>query len=232
MSFIHQALLYLGVALAVSFDSLAVGVAYSAKGTRLPPISLTYISLATAALMTLSMKMGSLLSAHVTPDAARFWGGVIILALGVWQAWQGYAEVLDEKVSAARANLPEADSHAEDGAPRRLVSVRIEPFGLIIQILRQPLAADRDSSGVIDPRESVLLGLALGLDAFAAGFGAAMSGFSWVIVPVVAVFCPALLLLGSLLGRAMHGNRAVRKFYALPGLILMAIGLLKVTGRL
>lgn len=222
MPFLHQVFLYLGIALAVSFDGLAVGAAYSVKGTRLPAVSLAYVSLATAALMTVSMKMGSLLSAWVSPEGARFWGGVIIVALGSWQAWQGYLEVLEEKMA----------SSGPQTEPRRLVFLRIEPFGLIVQILKEPLTADRDSSGVIDPKESVFLGVALGLDAFAAGFGASLSGFSWLLVPLVAAFCPLFLLAGSLVGRVVRSRGALRKCYALPGVLLIVIGLLKVTGHL
>lgn len=228
MGAIHQMLLYLGVALSVSFDSLAVGAAYAAKGTRLPGVSLTYVSLSTATLMALSMKAGSLLSAWASPGTARFWGGVTLVALGVWQAWQGYVEVLEEKMIAGQRAI----ANDVDAGPRKLVSLRIESFGLIVQILKEPLAADRDSSGVIDPKESVLLGIALGLDAFAAGFGAGMSGFSWAIVPLVAAFCPLLLLAGSLLGGLIRESRALRKCYALPGAVLVVIGLLKVTGHL
>lgn len=47
---------------------------------------------------------------------------------------------------------------------------------------------------------SALLGLALGLDAFAAGFGTGMLGFPLQIVPTVAIACPLLLGAGTALG--------------------------------
>ncbi len=217
MSLFHNLLAYLGIALAVSFDGVAVGAAYGSKGLRIPATSLTYISLLTGGLMTVSMKLGHLLSGWVHPAAAQFWGGVVIVALGAWQGWQGYAEVLEEKLRVRPEN--------------RIFHFRVKSLGIIIQILKEPLSADQDSSGVIDPGESVLLGIALGLDAFAAGFGAVLSGFSLLIIPLVAAACPAFLMLGGRLGRVWHANGTLRKCYALPGLILVAIGLLKVTGR-
>jgi putative Mn2+ efflux pump MntP len=237
MPLFHHVLAYLGIALAVSFDGLGVGAAYGAKRLSVPGPSLAYISVLTGALMSVSMKMGGLLSGFVSPEAARFWGGVTIVALGVWQGWQGYLEVLDEKLRSraghAYAWIPGPDRRIRGPGPgdERILSFRVRPLGIMIHILREPLSADQDSSGVIDSRESVLLGLALGLDAFAAGFGASLSGFSWLIVPLVAAACPAFLMLGCHLGRAFRANGTLRKCYALPGATLVTIGLLKVTGR-
>lgn len=213
MPLIHQVLAYLGLALAVSFDGLAFGAACSAKGTRIPPASLAYLSLVTTGLMSLSMAMGAHLSSGVSPAGAQFWGGVVLVALGAWQTWQSYAQVLEEKL---RTRL-----EAASGA-----------FAVIARILKEPLAADTDSSGVIDARESVLLGIALGMDAFAAGFGVSLTGFSWLIIPLVALSCPGCVLLGTLVGRILRPGAALRKCYALPGLALIAAGLLTVAGRL
>jgi len=221
MSLLHRAAAYLVIALAVSFDGLGVGASYGARGLEIPPSSLACISALTGVLMAVSMGAGGYLAGFVPPEAARFFGGVIIVALGAWQCWQGYLEVLERKLRTA-----------DGAADYKLAAFRVKPLGIVVQILKEPLAADRDASGSIDSAESVFLGVALGLDAFAAGFGASLGGFSWAIVPLVAIACPALILLGCRIGRSSAKFPSFRWSYALPGALLVIIGLLKAAGRI
>lgn len=214
---------YIGIALAVSFDGLAVGALYGAKRLCVPSMSLVSVSALTGALMSCSMKAGRLLGGLASHEGAGFWGGVIMVGLGTWQGWQTCLEMLNEKTRVTAGDAPPAyRPHALSRHPRLA--------GTVVQILREPLAADQDSSGVIDSRESIALGLALGLDAFAAGFGASLSGFSLLIVPLVAVACPLFLVLGCRLGRGFRSSSAFGKCYALPAVVLVSIGLLKIMG--
>ena len=220
MSQLHRIVACFILALAVSFDGLGVGISYGVRSLEIPPSSLACIAALTGVLMAVSMGAGGYLAGFVSSEAARFAGGVIIVALGVWQCWQGYLEVLEHKLRAI-ATPPDY----------KLAALRVKPLGIVVQILKEPLAADRDSSGSIDSAESVFLGVALGLDAFAAGFGASLGGFSWAIVPLVAAACPVLILLGCRIGRSSNAFRRIRWSYALPGGLLVVIGLLRAAGR-
>ncbi|HHY94762.1 MAG TPA: hypothetical protein GX513_07100 [Firmicutes bacterium] len=69
--------------------------------------------------------------------------------------------------------------------------------------------------------------MALGLDAFAAGFGTGMLGFSTAVIPMVALACPLLLAAGIALGRRVATDWLHRKGFAIPGLIICTIAVLK-----
>ena len=105
---------------------------------------------------------------------------------------------------------------------------RIRSLGLVVQIVREPLAADLDASGGIDDREALWLGLALALDALAAGFLLALGEGIPFFIPFLLglanwCFLSAGLFLGRLFGR---GEWPLLRL--LPGIILMVMGLLRI----
>jgi len=194
---------------AVSLDSLVAGMAYGMRGVRVPAASVAVVGACTGALMTLSMATGRLL-AGLTAAAATLGGGLLVV-VGMWQLFEGWHAEL--------RGLP------EQVAGRPLCHVRLPLLGLAVQVLRDPLRADADRSGAIEGHESLVLGGALGLDAFAAGFAAAMMGLGLWLVPLVAAGCGGCLLAGTRLG-ARVSRRGVT--FVLPGLLLIAIGLARV----
>lgn len=111
---------------------------------------------------------------------------------------------------------------------RAVLTLEIKQWGIIIQILRTPSAADVDRSGTIQTSEAFLLGTALSLDAFGAGIGAALIGFPPLITSVtIAASCGLFLWLGTRAGFRVAGWRWGRPLTALPGIILISMGLLK-----
>lgn len=99
-------------------------------------------------------------------------------------------------------------------------------MGLVIQILKEPSRADLDFSGSISGREALALGLALALDALGTGVGAAAAGFSLFLTPLLIGCCQLLLVqVGLLLGRRWQPEKLGWRRAAIPGLILIAIGL-------
>mgnify|MGYP001362300128 CR=1 FL=1 len=110
---------------------------------------------------------------------------------------------------------------------RPVARIELRRFGLVIDVLRAPQAADMDRSGTISAPEAVLLGFALSLDALGAGFGAAMVGFpalpaSLLIAAASGVFLLAGMRFGRTFAVKFGGAKAVS---VLPGLILITTGI-------
>ncbi len=73
-----------------------------------------------------------------------------------------------------------------------------------------------------------MLGFALSLDAFGAGIGAAMLGFSPIYLAIaVAVMSSLFVLLGIKSGTYFHRFEWVQKFTFIPGILLIIIGIWK-----
>ncbi len=77
---------------------------------------------------------------------------------------------------------------------KTLLNLEVRSLGIVIHILRKPMSADIDKSGVINGIEAVLLGFALSIDAFGAGIGAAILGFSPIVMSIAVAIMSSLFV--------------------------------------
>jgi len=204
-------------ALALSIDGFIVGVHYGMRRVRLPLGSLLVIASCTAAGMALSMFAGGVLAADFARQAAETAGGAVLIFIGLWQLGQAWVERV-------RRVQTGADVERSPGE-RRLASFRVPFLGVVVEIIADPIKADKDRSGVIEFREAAALGAVLGVDALGAGFAAAMLGFPPTLIALVAGAIAIFVSGGVRVGRGLKQHLAGDKWLFLPGLILVAIGI-------
>jgi putative sporulation protein YtaF len=205
-------LLLIGLfALAVSADGFAVGLAYGVRKIKIPLVSLLVICIASASSVTAAMLLGRGLSSLLSPLLASRLGALMIIVIGLIFLLQS----LRQKINAI-----------EENGSDPLLSLKIRPLGIIIQILKEPSSADFDHSGEIGTRESFFLGMALAMDAFGAGIGIAMAGYN-ILFTAIAVGMLKFVLVGSglLLGRKAAREDCQGLPTALTALLLLAIGI-------
>lgn len=206
---------YILFALALNLDSFGAGVAYGARKIKVPLLSLLIISLISVAAIIISMMCGHVLLAFIPPAMAKRFGGALLILIGIW--------VILQARQACREERPEQDSET------KILKIHIRPLGLVIQILREPARADLDSSGAISPREALVLGVALAVDAFGAGFAVSILGYSTGFTALVVGLGHFLLTyLGILVGKMITACGFSRRLTLLPGCILIVLGLLKI----
>ncbi|MDI3279931.1 MAG: manganese efflux pump [Bacillota bacterium] len=104
---------------------------------------------------------------------------------------------------------------------------RLGSLAVVVRILADPTAADLDRSGQLSLGEAALLGLALALDAAAAGVGAGLSGLGRPWLPALVGGVTFLFTAAGLrLGRAWADwGKAAPVLGRLPGCLLIALGL-------
>ncbi len=207
-------------ALALNMDSFAAGVAYGARNIKLPIPSLVIISLMSMGAITVSMLAGRAVAGYFSVVFAQRLGGAILLLIGLWVL----AQALQENRSKSRSS-----GGPLRGKPDQILQIHIRSLGLIIKVLREPSRADLDRSGTISAQEALLLGTALAMDAFAAGFAVSMLGFDVLFTTLlVGLGHFALTYLGLLIGMGIGAAGISKKISTLPGFILIALGLLKI----
>jgi len=193
--------------LALSLDGLGVGLAYGLQQIRIRALSLTIICLSSAAAVTVSMLIGSAAASFLPARLAGAAGGLLLIAIGCWIITQNLILRL---------------------VPERVYRFRLRGLGLAVSILKEPVGADLDRSGTIDPKEAALLGAALAMDALGAGFGAALSGFDPVWTPLLVAAGKFLLVsLGLVAGRYYAVSGLQGGLCLLPGGIILLLGLTK-----
>ncbi len=202
-------------ALALNMDAFATGAAYGIRRIKLPLSSLLIISGLSVLAITLSMLAGNVLAGFLSEAFARRLGGIILLFIGGWFLWQSL-----------RRNGPQIYDAGEE--TKTLLHIRIYSLGLVIHVLREPYRADLDRSGEISAREAFLLGFALAMDSFGAGFAACFLGFDLVLTAaLVGIGHILLTYLGLLAGRGFSATWLGKQFSVLPGCILILLGLAK-----
>lgn len=206
------------LALAVSLDSFGVGVLYGIRKIRIPFISILIISFCSGIVIYASMNIGVLLLQVLSPSAAHMIGALILIGIGIWAIIQMKMQKKDEPSK----EIPQLTKE------KRVLHLELKKLGLVIDILKTPSKADVDRSGNISAVEATFLGIALSLDAFGAGIGAALIGFSPLFTSItIAVACGLFITLGLKTGYLFSGMRWIRSVSILPGCILIVMGIFK-----
>ncbi|MBD8005275.1 sporulation membrane protein YtaF [Bacillus norwichensis] len=200
------------LAIAISLDSFGAGLAYGLRNIKIPLKSIIIIASCTALSLGTAMILGQLIQGLLSPAAANRIGGAILIMIGGWVIFQF---IRSEREQAGQQEKIE-------------FNWEIKSLGIVIHILKKPTRADFDSSGTVTGIEAFMLGTALSLDAFGVGIGAAMLGFSPVILSGAAAVMGGLFLSGGIaFGGLFAHMRAIQKFTFFPGVLLIVIGLLK-----
>jgi putative sporulation protein YtaF len=218
------------LAFAVSLDGFGVGVMYGLRKIRIPLAPLAVISLWSGVVIFASMMIGSWLAAILSPVVAKKIGAVILVGIGIAALVQVFRqkdeETAGDDVSKGTAGKDVSETSLKP--KREIFTWELRRFGLVIQILRTPTAADVDKSGNISVSEAMLLGLALSLDSFGAGIGAALIGFSPMLTSIViAVASGTFIAIGLQIGLRYADTSWMNRLSFLPGCVLIAMGIMK-----
>ena len=192
------------LAAAVSIDGLGAGFAYGVRNLYVPLTSLFIISISSSMALLAAMFTGRTMASLFSARASSLLGGGILILVGVYILWGIVHQGKD---------LPE---------PRKGKTS-------LAGLLRDPEKADFDSSGSISSREAAVLGLALAMDAFGAGIGAAMTGHSPLITSFMVGLCKLLFVAGGVaMGKRYAGSLDGRKASWMAGGVLILLGVINI----
>ncbi|WP_286143808.1 MULTISPECIES: sporulation membrane protein YtaF [unclassified Bacillus (in: firmicutes)] len=204
------------LACALSLDSCSVGFTYGLRKVKIPLKSIITIASCSGIILMTSMGIGHAITDFFSPIIAKRIGGFVLVCIGLWVLFQFYR-------SNKGSNIEEKNELEDKG-----IDWEFEILGVVVKILKKPTTADIDRSGSINGLEAMLLGFALSLDAFGAGIGASLLGFSPLLTAIVTSTASALFLLfGMKLGNVLSKTLWLQKLTFLPGVFLILIGLMK-----
>lgn len=196
------------IVIAVSLDGFGVGMTYGMRNIRITITALLIIMCCSGFIVITSMTVGHLIRVIVSPTITSGLGSFILIGLGIFV-------LLSMSRPDPRGKKKRSTTISEKSPLYRLKSV-----------INDPTKADDDRSGVISSSEATILGTALALDAFAAGLGASMLGYSPGLTAVLIALMSGLFLFsGMKLGHLLSKNKTLTRLTYLPPLLLISIGL-------
>lgn len=196
------------LAISLSLDSFGVGIAYGIRKVRIPLASKLIICLFSIIYSGLAILFGRFMYGALPPAVSKAAGIAIMAGMGVYILLQALLKKEDR--------------------PNRNAAKKAR--GRTMRVLKDPEEGDLDRSGTIDIRESLLLGLALSLDAIGVGVGSALAGLGSAAIPFAIGLAQLLFLYaGTFLGRKAAALEWVNKkaVSLAPGLLLLTLAILR-----
>lgn len=190
------------IGMASNLDNLGVGLAYGTRRIRISPLPNLVIA-AFAFLMTVtSVWVGTYVGRYLNNLAANTIGAVLLIGVGVWVISSQHRPN-EETPKKTSANPPS-----------------------LLAVLEDPETADSDGSGEISVPESLVLGVALGMNCFTNGFAAGLWRLGAVETGIAnALFSFLTLWGGSWLGLRYAAQWLGSKATIAAGVLLILIGL-------
>lgn len=195
----YSLLAILAIGLASNLDNAGVGIAYGVRKIRIPWYSNLAIALISFMATLISGLFGNLISTWISPWIGQLIGTIVIIGVGVWVLLQPYVE-----------KKPIAKESSTNSFTR---------------LLQNPEEADKDSSKSISLPESILLGIALAMNALAGGFNAGITQLNiWYTSLSVGIFSFILLALCAGFGEKFAAEKLGNRATVISGLLLIFIG--------
>ncbi|MGM0878874.1 MAG: sporulation membrane protein YtaF [Bacillota bacterium] len=216
-----ELIFFLGFVL--SIDSFGVGLTYGVRNILIPMRSLFTILVITGTVIFVSMSIGHGIRGFISPDIAEMLGGLLLITLGCWTFYNLYKTNNEEKNDTSTTSFSQIDK--KDSTKNNL---EFKNLKVVIKILRTPIKADVDQSGWISIKEVSTLGIALSLDAFGAGIGAAFLGYPILLTPIIIAIMSAIFVyVGIVVGAKFANLKWISQLRCLPSFLLIIIGIYK-----
>jgi putative sporulation protein YtaF len=187
---------------------MAIGLAYGARRINVPFRSNMAIALFSGLATLISCFLGTLLTACIPHYLGNIIGGSIVSLMGIYT-------IVSYIHTERKCNKVQESSN-----------LYIDNLKAVIT---DPGIADKDYSGDISLKESVLLGIALAVNCLGTGFGAGMSGVNTLILTsAVIVFSLITITLGVFIGKRYAAKLLGDRATVISGLLLLAVGLYQI----
>lgn len=195
--------------LAPNLDNMVIGLAYGARKINVPFKSNFAIALFSGIATLLSSLLGSVLANYIPSYTGNIIGGSIVGTMGLYTI-----------ISHLIKNKKDTGNKHQNGN-QYIVELRA--------VMDDPGIADKDYSGDISLKESILLGIALAVNCLGTGFGAGMTGVNIaVLTTAVIVFSLTTISLGAVIGRRWAAKFLGDQATILSGLLLLAVGIYQI----
>jgi len=183
---------------------MAIGLAYGVRKINVPFKSNFAIALFSGFATLISSFFGSLLANYIPNYIGNVIGGCIVCLMGIYTI-------------ISYLHIKRISKKSNENGNQYLDNLKA--------VMDDPSIADRDYSGDISLKESILLGIALAINCLGTGFGAGMTGVNVLVLTVaVIVFSLITISLGAFVGKCYASRFLGDRSTIISGLLLLIVG--------
>ena len=197
------------VAVILSTDIFACGLAYGAGKIKIPVKSAAVISIICGLSLGLTSFIGGIIRPYISARAIKYISFAVLLAIGLFKLFE---EVL-------RALLARTT--------RKELSLNLLGFRLILKVFQDETEADKNKDKILSSAEAVSLAAATSLDSLAVGFSAGLgSAPVWLLPLAVTLVSFAAVLCGTAAGKKAAAKSRINLSW-ISGAVLVIIAVTK-----
>lgn len=192
------------ISTSANLDTFVAAISYGMKKIKLNPVSILLITLITTCGTYVSMYFGLEITKFISISISNYIGSIMLICIGICMIINYIRKY----------NIKEDELEFE----------KIENI-TYIQVLNNPIKADKDFSGHLDVKESIFLALALTINNVGIGISASIAGINIYLN----TFCSLVVTIISLYLGLYIGNSYLSKFFGkyvdlVGGLVILLIG--------
>ena len=204
------------LAVSASIDSLGVGITYGLKKTQMHFLAFLVLFLLSLTITSISIFLGNFITSFISPNITSVIGSIVLFIIGIFIVYQ--------------AAFKKKKSKGISLSQHREYNIFIKFLGITINIIKDPISSDIDSSNEIDLKEALCLGIALSLDSVSIGFGASAIGINSLFFPLlISIFQILFLNVGRIVGKNINNISSLPNniWNIISGILLICIGFIK-----
>lgn len=196
---------------ALSLDAFIASFAYGSNRIRIPFCSIQIINLVCSAILGAALLAGSIVRQFLPETVTTIICFSLLFILGMMNLLDSFTKMIIRK----NCDLS------------RKIKFSMFNFKFILNVYADPEKADVDASKSISPVEAASLAVALSLDGFAVGFGAALGNVNvWAVILCSLVTDVVAIVLGRALGERMARKMRFNLSW-LSGAVLIVLAFMK-----
>ncbi len=208
-----------------SIDSFGIGITYGLRKLKITGISKLILFLISVTVTYFSVLIGGNLSSNLSPLVTKLLGAFILISIGITIIFQIINSKNDKTSPFTSYDFSKDKSICIE---KKVYKFFIKFLGITIQIIKDPIYSDLDSSLKIDTKEAIYLGFSLSIDSFCIGIASSALGFSFILFPIlVAIFQLIFLSLGTKIGARLSKKSKIPDniWNLISAILLIIIGI-------
>lgn len=203
------------LAIPISLDCIGIGITYGIKNTYITHLAKAIIFTIFFVVTFVAISIGSFIIKIFSLSFANILGVALLILMGLWIIYQSFNPRKEKSKKITN---------------QKIYQFIINPLGITIKIIKNPINSDLDNSNYIDAKEALYLGFAISLDAFCAGVGCSAIGINSLFFPLfISIFHILFLSLGSFIGIKLSSSTKIPDniWSITSGILLISIGIFK-----